>query len=58
MSDTNNITLDKIVTKVSSKEYLDNYDAIFRKGNTDSVGGNGVSPSKPVVTPKEVKGLV
>jgi hypothetical protein len=31
MSNTNNITLDKIITKIPTKEYMDNYDAIFRK---------------------------
>lgn len=66
MSNTNNITLDKIVTKTQTKEYTDNYDAIFRKKNTEDpdesplnwrwvnppLGEIVVPPSKPVDTPK------
>jgi hypothetical protein len=67
MSNTNNITLDKIITKIPTKEYMDNYDAIFRKKDKEDpdesplnwrwvnppLGEVSVTSDKPVVSTED-----
>lgn len=37
MTNTNNITGDKLISKVPTQEYLDNYDRIFGKKKEDKI---------------------
>lgn len=39
MSNRNEVTGDKLQTKIPSKEYKDNYDAIFRKDKQEETKG-------------------
>jgi hypothetical protein len=52
MATTNDITGDSLRSRVSSTEYLDNFDAIFRKPKAPTVGSATVPADKPMVTPE------
>lgn len=47
---TNDITGDSLTSKTPSKEYLNNYDSIFRK---DQMVNTDLPPNKPMERPNE-----
>ncbi len=48
MTSRNDITGDKIQSKISNENFEKNFDAIFRKDKKDKVGSVTPTPDKPV----------
>lgn len=48
MATKNDITGDSIQSKTTSKEYLDNYDKIFKKKNKNKISQDTVGARKPL----------